>query len=307
MQNVGLSILIGIYNWDVTHLVDDLVQQANALSIPYEVILLDDASQRDFQLLNARLDFLPHVTYLQNSFNVGRSVIRNTLASKAQYPYLLFMDCDTSVQNPQYLSNYVAMLQAKPTQIVVSGGYAYPSQKPEPNYVLRWQYGRKKEVIKAEKRNHQPNFSFSTFNFLISKDIFEKVEFDETISAYGHEDTLFGIHLMELGITVKHIDNPLQHEVKVENSKFIQQTESSINNLLLILEKVQNREDFAKHVALLRAFTALQHYHLTRLFRWTYRLMSNWILRNLTSSNPSIFLFDMYKLHYLIQKNQVKK
>ena len=74
-----LSVCIGIYNYDVNQLVKDLCKQADKLGIEYEILLLDDASKHDYLMKNAKLDFLPHVTYLQNYRNVGRSVIRNLI------------------------------------------------------------------------------------------------------------------------------------------------------------------------------------------------------------------------------------
>jgi len=294
-----LSVCIGIYNYDVNQLVKDLCKQADKLGIQYEVLLLDDASKHDFIMKNAKLDFLPHVTYMQNYRNVGRSVIRNTLASKAKYPYLLFMDCDTKVSHPDYLKKYV---EAAPTARVISGGYEYKERKPKKNYVLRWAYGRQREMMPAEVRNQQPNLSFSTFNFLIEKEIFKTVEFDETLSGYGHEDTLFGLELQEHGITVLHIDNPLRHEVMATNDKFLKQTENAIDNLFVVYEKVRNKQQFVEGTKLLGAFRKLQQKKLVKLYLRFYSLFKSLIIKNLKSSKPNMRCFDLYKLNYICQK-----
>jgi glycosyltransferase involved in cell wall biosynthesis len=299
-----LSVCIGIYNYDVNQLVKDLCKQADKLGIEYEVLLLDDASKHDFIMKNAKLDFLPHVTYMQNYRNVGRSVIRNTLASKAKYPYLLFMDCDTKVSHPDYLKKYV---EAAPTARVISGGYEYKDRKPKKNYVLRWAYGRQREMVPAEIRNQHPNMSFSTFNFLIEKEIFKTIEFDETLSGYGHEDTLFGLELQNHGIIVRHIDNPLRHEVVATNDKFLKQTENAIDNLFVVYEKVKNKQFFVDGNKLLHTLQKLQRKKMVKLYLRFYSLFKSLIIRNLKSKNPKMRCFDLYKLNYVCQKFSDKK
>ena len=294
-----LSVCIGIYNYDVNQLVKDLCKQADKLGIEYEILLLDDASKHDYLMKNAKLDFLPHVTYLQNYRNVGRSVIRNTLASRAKYPYLLFMDCDTKVTHPDYLKNYV---DAAPTARVISGGYEYKAKKPKKNYVLRWAYGHQREMVPAEERNQNPNLSFSTFNFLIEKEIFKIVEFDETLSGYGHEDTLFGLELMEHGITVKHIDNPLRHEVVATNDRFLKQTENAIDNLFVVYDKVNDKQQFVDGTKLLKTFQWLQRKKLVKFYMRFYSVFKSLIINNLKSNNPKMRNFDLYKLNYVCQR-----
>ena len=293
-----LSVCIGIYNYDVNQLVKDLCKQADQLGIEYEILLLDDASKHDYLMRNAKLDFLPHVTYLQNYRNVGRSVIRNTLASKAKYPYLLFLDCDARVTHADFLKKY---MEAAPTARVISGGVEYKEKKPKRSQLLRWKYGCLRETVPAEIRNQNPNISFSTFNFLIEKKIFDTVEFDESLAGYGHEDTLFGIDLMKKGITVKHIDNPLRHEGITTTDKFLKQTENAIDNLFIVYDKVSDRQQFVEGVRLMKTFQRMQRKKMVRLFCLLYSPFKSLIIRNLKSNNPKMRCFDLYKLNYICQ------
>ena len=293
-----LSICIAIHNWDVNALVNELVKQADRLKVPYEVILLDDASEHDYQMKNSKLDFIEHVTYLQSYINMGRSYVRNVLASKAQYPYILFMDCDTRVTRKDYLKTY---LDALPAQ-VLSGGYEYKNRKPRKDSVLRWAYGRERETCKAKKRNKNPNYAFSTFNFLIEKKIFDTVEFDETLEGYGHEDTLFGLDLLDHGIIVKHIDNPLRHEVSITTTKFLKQTQNAIDNLLVIQDKVADKTQFNESITLLRTYYKLKRTNTLSFFLKFYKRFEKRIMANLKSAHPNMRCFDMYKLHYLSKK-----
>lgn len=290
-----LSICIAIHNWDVNALVNELVKQADRLEKPYEVILLDDASDHEFQMKNSQLDFLEHVTYLQSYINMGRSYVRNVLAARAKYPYLLFMDCDTRVTHKDYLKKYIDLLPAQ----VLSGGYEYKSRRPRKDSVLRWAYGRERETCSAKKRNKNPNYSFSTFNFLIEKKIFDIVQFDETLEGYGHEDTLFGLDLLSHGIIVRHIDNPLRHDVSITTSRFLKQTENAIDNLLVIQEKVADKEQFRSSISLLRHYDKLKKTNTLRFFLKFYKKFEKRIIANLKSTHPNMRCFDLYKLNYL--------
>ena len=292
-----LSICIAIHNWDVNQLVKDLRKQAIGLGIPFEILLLDDASDYDYQLKNAHLDYEEHVTYQQSYINLGRSKVRNTLAAKAQYEYLLFMDCDTRVSHKDYLKKYISELPAN----VISGGYEYRKRRPRKDCILRWAYGQTREVRPASKKNLHPNENFSTFNFLIKKDIFKKVQFNESLQGYGHEDTLFGLELQDHGIIVKHIDNPLRHEVICPTKTFLQQTRNSIDNLLIISDLVKPQHQLEESVNLLRTYQKLEKARIVWLYRLFYKSFKKIIEKNLYSTKPKIRFFDLYKLGYLCE------
>ena len=99
-----LSILIPVYNFNISNLVHALVDQIKDNSIEAEIIIVDDASDSQIES-NHELQQLPFVTFEQLTQNIGRSKIRNYLASKARYNYLLFIDCDASIYSSHYLKN----------------------------------------------------------------------------------------------------------------------------------------------------------------------------------------------------------
>ena len=80
----GLSVLIPVFNRDVTGLVHDLLAQVPDWAGPVEVLLLDDASADEFRQLNRPLAKLPGVQYQELPRNVGRAAIRNQLAAAAR-------------------------------------------------------------------------------------------------------------------------------------------------------------------------------------------------------------------------------
>ena len=132
-----LSVLIPIYNHDVNNLVTTLDQQLTQSGIPYEIILADDCSDNlDYRKRNENLSRLASVQYIQNQSNMGRAKIRNRLADAAQYPYLLFIDCDATVQHQDYIKKNLEAIEKmqKEPLFVINGGIAYQAEKPDSKY-----------------------------------------------------------------------------------------------------------------------------------------------------------------------------
>jgi hypothetical protein len=74
-------------------------------------------------------------------------------------------------------------------------------------------------------------------NFLIRKEIFDRLDDSVELLSYGHEDTWWGIQFEEAGIVCSYINNPVLH-LSVEKSEiFMAKSEKALSNLLL-LEKI---------------------------------------------------------------------
>lgn len=288
-----ISILIPIYNYTVVDLVKSIHYQLHNTSEEYEIILIDDCSQEEYKTQNKKCALLNNTTYTELDCNIGRAKIRNELAQKAQYPYLLFIDCDAKIDNQSYIQNYLN--ECKNHEQIVCGGVKYEDNKPEKDKLLRWKYGRKREMKTANQRNLQPNKSFTPFNFLISKDLFLNILFDERVIEYGHEDTLFGFQLKQQNITIKHIDNPLIHCGIETNAIFLEKTKQSIQSLVKINK--QNNSDFANDVKLIKAYSFFKNIKLLWLINVLFSL-SRKITYNTLLKHPYLLLFDWYKLGY---------
>ena len=292
-----LSILIPIFNFNVTELVLELNNQALAAKIEYEIILLDDASTDSFREVNRSLSKQKHVRYFEETNNIGRSKIRNKLARLASYPYLLFMDCDSQVPSPDYIDTY---LKYCTDDVVVYGGRIYSEKRPDdPKLLLRWKHGKSREEFTAAERIRTPSKSFMTNNFLISVDLFNKILFNEEMEGYGHEDTLFGYDLKRNNIGILHIDNPLVHIGLESNSAFLGKTRESIRNLKIIFNQNGYEKLLVEDVKLLGYYHFFRKTKLDKLSKFLFRFSKKLLLRNLTGRNPNLFVFDMFKLGYL--------
>lgn len=291
-----LSILIPVYNFDVTDLVKNLHKQAINTKKAFEIILIDDGSSQEFRTINKKIN-LENLRYIEESVNIGRSKIRNKLAEYSSYPYLLFMDCDSKVTSDNYIAGFLKYCHQ---DIVVCGGRTYDPEKPiDPDLYLRWKHGTAKEVFSVETRNKFPNRSFMANNFLISKYLFNKIKFDEDIEGYGHEDTLFGFELKKLKIKVIHIDNPLIHIGLENNLSFIEKTREGIKNLKYISGINAHASILEEDIKLLRYYKLLERNHLKNLVAYLFKKSEDNLKRNLCGKYPNLFLFDLYKLGYM--------
>ena len=293
-----ISVLIPIYNFNVAKLVKDLHAQLSYANVEFEIILGDDASTTPYN--NEKLTNLQNVSYFSLPENIGRSKIRNLLVEKAIYPFLLFMDCDASIASSLYTNNYIVEISRNLPPVCIIGGVAYRKQKPNPKYFLRWHYGNKREATDAYIRNQKPYKSFTSFNAVFSKSIFDLVKFDESFSTYGNEDTFFGNQLRNTHIPIIHINNPLYHDGLDTNEEYVRKVETSIDNLITLLEAKKIDANFVEENRLLSAFFKCKKLKIMVLLRFVYKnFLPN--IKQRILRNPTLFWLDVYKLGYLVQ------
>lgn len=294
-----LSVCIPVFNFDVQTLVRSIIEQARAENIEFEVLVYDDGSEETYKIKNRSIAGFEHVVYRELEINLGRSKIRNLLAQHTKFEYLLFMDCDAELL-PYFIKNYLNAIQ---TNQVLVGGVAYAAQKPEKNFQFRWKYGITRENPPAEIRNQNPYNSFKTFNFLIPKSVFNKVQFNENLLGYGHEDTLFGIELKKNKIPIVHIENPLIHLGIEPNDIFLRKTETGIQNLLVLLNSANTPKEFSECVSILKFRNKLPSWSL-RIIAFLYKISKPALAAWFKSGYYQKYLFDFYKLGYLCSSNK---
>ena len=295
-----LSICIPVYNFDVRALVEDLSVQLSKAGFPFEILLMDDASDVVFRQKNQESES-KNIRYIQLSENIGRSKIRNELARTAKYDYLIFMDCDSKVPSKEYINNYLPYCRP---MTVCYGGRIYEKNPPCDSTFLRWKYGVERESQPASKRKENANYGFCTNNFLIHKAIFEILQFDEKLEGYGHEDTLFGLELMTKGIKIKHTDNPLIHIGLEDASVFLSKTENAVSNLSKINNLIKEKyPTYTNHSKLTQSYCRINRLGMKKWLARLFRIMRPYLKRNLLGKNPSLRVFDLYKLGFLLWLN----
>jgi len=292
-----LSICIPVYNFNVVKLVKELYQQAQSIDEQIEIVLIDDASEDKWRIVN-QPDVSKISNYIELNKNIGRAAIRNLFLMHTKNEYLLFLDCDAIVHQSDFLSKYIKAIKSYPKQIFC-GGRVYNDTPPNRSKKLRWKYGILKESKSYVERQKQPNKSFMTNNFVIKRELFEQVKFDERLKDYGHEDTLFGFELKEKGIEIQHIDNPILNGHLETNIIFIENTEKAVNNLKYILKYTNNSHKLINEITLLK--TSKNVKPIKGIIKGAFFLTKPIIKFFLTKGYVSLFWFNFYKLGTYIQ------
>lgn len=288
---VMLSILLPVYNCSCVALVTELQRQCVECGTEFEIIVADDGSSvASYIEHNLRIERLDGVRYITRKQNVGRSAIRNFLISQAQGEWLLFIDGDLTLDNSHFIRRY---LQAKSN--VVVGGIRIGG---DPN---RWKNNLRYHYEKAYEQKNTPQDRqchatkhFRTTNFLAHKDIMMEHSFDENFVQYGYEDVLFGKSLAMDHIAITHIDNPITLDFFESNSEFLDKTEQSLRTLYTF------RNQLKGYSQLLETAEKIKKLYLQKLVDAAYFLVGQRIKKHLQGNNPSIFLFNVYKLMYYI-------
>ena len=273
-------------------LVKELHDQCMRANVLFEILVFDDASKPVIKTYNEVINGMFGVNYIALSDNLGRSKIRNRLARTASMDYCLFLDADSKIPSRKFIKNYVEHLESN---TVLNGGRKYKKTPPTAkNKYLHWLYGTKKESQPAKKRNKVPARYFHTNNFICSRETILKLPFDEQLTGYGYEDILFGHLLIERGIKVVHIDNPVLHNNLETLESFIDKQDQALKNLKLITTKHPTLP-----IKIWEAYKKLEYYGIAQM---TLKLVgdSN-TLKDKLIEKPSLRRLKHYRLAKCIE------
>ncbi|MEN9336310.1 MAG: hypothetical protein RLZZ500_1297 [Bacteroidota bacterium] len=290
-----LSILIPTYDRDMLPLVEVLRQQCIATAYPFEIVVFDDASLSAWNRSNAQINTFEHCRFVSHSENKGRAANRNALAATAQGSHFLFLDGDMMPLRPDFIANYI---NALPQHQVLFGGITYETEKPEPLFRLRWTYGKKREEISVQQRQSHPYATCLTSNLCIERKIFEAIKFNDLIASYGYEDLVFVKGISKMNQPVTHLDNPAIHLGLEETAIFLAKTNQALENAK---KMVQKGWITSQDIKALKWHKRILGWRLKPIIYPILHLFSPYMNRNLHSENPSVLVFDCYKLYYLLR------
>ena len=294
-----LSILIPIYNYNAYSLVLELHKQCTDCGINFEIISIDDASTQQ-KSKNKPIQFLTNCFFVELFENIGRSKIRNLLASKSNYEWLLYVDCDTFPKNSDFISNYISQINLS-TKKVFFGGIVYTKEKPDNDRLLRWIFGQKREATPLSERKRNPYKTTFVSNLLIKKTVFDIFSFDEKITNYGYEDFAFIQTLKLENIDIEHIENPVSHLNLETSSVFLLKTKTALETLLFISKTNSKVEIESKIIKTHKILCALKfNLFIAKLFQKLQVRLEH----HLTSEKPSLLVFDCYKIGYFCYLNR---
>ena len=295
-----ISILIPIYNYDISNLALEINAQCKVAGVDFEIVCFDDCSNPKFKELNRVLDHEFGISYLELSDNLGRSKIRNKLAKNARYEHLLFLDCDSGIINDQFVQNYLD--QIGKSQIVY-GGRIYETTPPKTvNKMLHWKYGSKRESQAIVSRKKQPFLSFQSNNFLIQRKLMLELPFPESISGYGYEDLVFAYQVKRKGVLIHHIENPVLHRNVENNKDFIRKTGIAAENLASLYH-----QDKLSDTRMLKFYEKVENVGFNSFLHKIIQGNTDRFLKNLNSQKPNLRFFDLYRYGIFLTKlNELK-
>ncbi len=289
-----LSICIPVFNSDVRSLVEELSKQIDALNAKQiNILLIDDASKPYFKQLNVFNNKL--VQSIELNENIGRAKIRNVFLKFTDADFLLFIDGDSTVKDANFINKYSEFLTANPQTQVLVGASCYQNNLPPLSQRLRWKYSSKRESQSLKDRMKNQRHGFKSNNFVVARSILEKYPFEERLIGYGHEDTLFGIQLIQNNISIMQIENPVWNLHLDSNLIFLNKTDEALKNLLWMQDHL-NHAGLIQSSSLLKQYLKLKKGLFSKLILWSLAWKAPILKMVLRSGLAPIFLFDLYRL-----------
>jgi glycosyltransferase involved in cell wall biosynthesis len=223
--------------------------------------------------------------------NLGRARIRNKLFELSLGEWVLFIDADTKVDNPDFISNYLKATEEYQAD-AFCGGMKNTKECPK-GCELRWTYETQtSRRLTKEYRQQHPYESLTAANIMLSRAAFVQTGFLEEIVEYGYEDVILIQQLKHLGKSIHHIYNPLIHLDIDNNKRFLAKTRQALRTLHSL------SEDLWPETELTRSYKKLRKLHLHRAFALIHLILLPITRRLLNSRFAPICVFQCYKLGY---------
>ncbi|WP_343330547.1 glycosyltransferase family 2 protein [Polaribacter staleyi] len=283
-----LSVLIASYNTNVVDLIKELHFQLNEVQISFEIICLDDASKSNLNKKNLMVNELSFCSFLELESNIGRSAIRNLLASKASYDWFLFLDSDVLPTSSNFISNYIKEIKRNSAAVFL-GGIKY--RDCDSKNLLRWKFGKQSEEVSVSVRTKNCYKYFFTANFLIKKEIFKAIKFNENLVNYGYEDLLFSKELEAKSIKIIHLENAVFHLGIDKNEVFIGKTKKAIENLGYLIKTNHLQKGDTKVSELYFKIAPYGIVSFLSLFAVFFEKIAN--------RKASVIFFNLFRITYL--------
>ena len=288
-----LSILIPTYKYTISPLVQKLAEQCEEQQIEFEILCQDDGSQSIHNIENMEIASINNCHFFINEENLGRGKNINSLFKKSKYDWLLILDCDVMPVSDNFIAIYLNLINTSEVKVCY-GGITYEKKRPSNTHILRWKFGHRRECLSANDRKQIPYQSALTSNLLINKATFKENRFSAIITKYGFEDLVFFHDLKRKNTPIFHIENPALH-INLDSSKvFLAKTRLGMENL----DYLTNFEMVKGDNRLLKQFATVEKYGLSKTISQLYSYFKQDMEINLLSANPSMTVFDMYRLGY---------
>ncbi len=284
-----LSVLIPVYQHHPAALLETLAKQLKTQAAgEVEVLIGDDSADEAFLSWHQAYSASTHpwLRIYKYPQNLGRSKSRNFLIEKASGQYVWFLDGDVTLPDG-LLTAYLEKLND--TQAVWCSGIACPQGAT--NNLRNW-YTNQVETKEAVERNKAPYRSFSAANFAMPTAFAENVKFPESHSGYGHEDTHFGLQLLEAGYKVKHFDLAVWHASEESDQTYLAKVKDAVANLALLYRTDRLFQKHRSEIKLIRSWEPFSALGIT----FFVSLLTPIFEKQLLQGKRSLRVLNLYKL-----------
>lgn len=216
-ENPVISVIIPVYN-EIAQTIACLKSvHAQFCSVPFEVLIADDASSDPFHEVLSRI---AGVRVFRNPENLGFLQNCNTNAKHAKGDYIVFLNNDTLV-NPGWLENLYQTFVTEKNVGVVGSKLLFPDGRLQEAGGIIWEDASGWNWGRGENADH-PRYNFlrdvdyvSGASFMVKRDIFERTGgFSNTLEKAYYEDTDYCFRMRDMGYRVLY--QPLSSLVHIE-------------------------------------------------------------------------------------------
>jgi Glycosyl transferase family 2 len=206
-----VTIATPFFRDDPTPLIAALAVEAG--NLPVELIAVDDGtgdgglSGRVRAAIEAFRAPAQLVTFTRNQ---GRSAARNRLIAGARAGYVLFLDSDMLPDRPDFLSAWLAHVQAHQPSVTY-GGYTTLHAPDGPEVALARALAQSGDCASAQERSARGAAAVATSNLMVRADVLGRVPFDGGFRGWGWEDVDWALRAAAAGYIVTHADIPATH------------------------------------------------------------------------------------------------
>lgn len=300
-----VSILIPLYNWDISLLLHSLCVQIDRYNLPFFIIVADDASTisktKDKNLKIIRNLKKEYIYYYPLEKNIGRAKIRNFLFEKANTEYVLFLDADTLPDSNLFLHTYFNII-LKTSPDIVLGGISYiHTSRVDKKYSFYKYMGEKLGVIPASIRSIEPWRYIITSNLLIKSKVFETTPLDNRFTGYGYEDTEWGIRLIK-DFNILHIENSVSHLGLETKNDLLSKLLNSSKNFHQLINQHERELKQWKLIYYVNSLSAFPNFSLSILSK-----ILSFVFKYCPVHFISLYLYQIIKvIHFAKTKNTYK-
>lgn len=293
-SKIFLSVLIPVYRSDISLLLVKLIAELHKSGCIYEIIVFDDSAESSHYAWHSEFRMSEKLRIHTSEHNKGRSASRNFLLDQAKGNCCLFLDGDMQIKSG-FIRNYLSAMEKYPDAVLL-GGISYETQSA----ALRIRMGTSREQNDAVFRQKRPYRAFTAANVWLPEAVMRQFRFDPTITSYGHEDTIFGLNLLENKVAIRHIDNPATHLGIDSDEVYWDKIEAGITTLAGLWCTNPLLKKHKQEVKLLHFWCKLKPFGVLDM------LSKPWLMSKIRSkATSSLFWMDWYKLVFL--HRQIKR